>query len=85
MIICLTQLSYATQLKESGIPWYWGYPISSYYQLRAIKEMGACYARLDAPLFFDLPNVKKIGIAIRMVPNVAYIDGLNRLDGVCGT
>lgn len=47
--------------------------------------MGACYVRLDAPLFFDLPNVKKIGIPIRAVPNVAYNDGLDRTDGVCGT
>ena len=47
--------------------------------------MGACYARLDAPLFFDLPRVKEVGVPIRIVPNVAYIDGLDRIDGVCGT
>ena len=81
----MTQLSYVAELKEHGIPWYWGYPISSYYQLRAVKDMGACYARLDAPLFFDLPRVKEVGVPIRIVPNVAYIDGLDRIDGVCGT
>ncbi len=85
LIVCLTQLSYVPELKENEIPWYWGYPISSYYQLHAIKDMGACYVRLDAPLFFDLPNVKKVGVPIRIVPNVAYTDGLDRIDGVCGT
>jgi len=46
--------------------------------------MGACYAKIDAPIFFDLPNVKKVGIPIRAIPNVAYNDGIERIDGVCG-
>ena len=51
----------------------------------ALKELGACYIKLDAPLFFNLPKVKKIGIPIRAVPNVAYDDNIDRIDGVCGT
>ena len=84
-MVCLTNLKYVAEMKNLKIPWYWGFPISSYYQLRALKEMGASYVRLDAPLFFDLPNVKKIGVPIRAVPNIAYNDGLDRIDGVCGT
>lgn len=84
-IVCLTNLKYVEELKTQNIPWYWGYPISTYYQLWALKEMGACYAKLDAPIFFDMPGVKKVDIPIRVVPNVAYSDGLERVDGVCGT
>ena len=85
LIVCLSNLIYVSDMKRLEIPWYWGFAATSYYQLRALKEMGACYVRLDAPLFFDLPNVKKVGIPIRAIPNVAYNDGLGRIDGVCGT
>ena len=84
-MVCLSNLAYVEDMKRLEIPWYWGFPVSSYYVLRALKELGACYVRLDAPLFFDLPNVKKLGVPIRMVPNIAYNDGIERVDGVCGT
>ncbi len=84
-IVCLSNLAYVADMKRLEIPWYWGFPVTSFYQLRALKEMGACYAKLDAPIFFDMPTAKKIGVPIRVVPNVAYIDGLERTDGVCGT
>lgn len=84
-IVCLSNLAYVVDMKRLEIPWYWGFPVTSFYQLRALKEMGACYAKLDAPIFFDIPTAKKIGVPIRVVPNVAYIDGLERTDGVCGT
>ena len=41
--------------------------------------------RLAEPLFFEMDIVKQFGVPVRMVPNVAYIDGLPREDGVCGT
>lgn len=85
LIICLSNLKYVPELKKMEVPWYWGFPINSYFELGAIKEMGACYVKLGAPLFFDLPTVKKFEIPIRAIPNVAYDDGLERLDGVCGT
>lgn len=47
--------------------------------------MGACYVRLDAPVFFNMPAAKKVGVPIRVVPNIAYNDGFTRIDGVCGT
>ncbi len=47
--------------------------------------MGACYVRLDAPVFFNMPAAKKVGVPIRVIPNIAYDDGFTRIDGVCGT
>ena len=41
--------------------------------------------RLDAPIFFDMQKASSVGVPIRVVPNVAYNDGLDRVDGVCGT
>ena len=83
-IVCLSDLGYADLCKEMKIPFYWGFPVQTYYQLSALKDLGVCYVRLDAPLFFDLDNVKDMGVPIRAVPNVAYNDGLKRSNGVNG-
>ena len=85
LIVCLSSLSYVDMCKKNGIKFYYGFPVSSYYQLEALKDLGVCYVRLDAPLFFDLPKVKNYNLPIRAVPNIAYADGISRSDGVCGT
>ena len=87
MVLCLRSLDNAKWCKAHDIRFYYGYAVSSYYQLEALVEAGVEYARLDAPLFFDLENVKHRypGLKLRAVPNVAYNDGLPRLEGVCGT
>lgn len=41
--------------------------------------------RLGAPLFFQMDAVKKIGIPVRAVPNLAYLSDLPYGDGICGT
>lgn len=84
-IICLSDLDYADLCKDMNIPFYWGFAVQSYYQLSALKDLGVCYVRLDAPLFFDLDSVAKMNVPIRAVPNVAYNDGLKRTNGVNGT
>lgn len=84
-ILCLSNLDDAPNCKENGIPFYIGYPVKTFYELRALKELGVCYVRLAEPLFFQMDEVKQFGIPIRAVPNVAYIDGFPRKNGVCGT
>jgi hypothetical protein len=71
--------------KEIDAKFYFGYPISSFYDLRAAVACGVCYVRLDAPIFFQLDKVKELGVPVRVVPNVAYLDFIPREDGVCGT
>lgn len=87
MVLCLRSMDYAQWCKNQKIRFYYGYPISSYFQLEALVEAGVEYARLDAPLFFDLENLKQLypDLKLRAVPNIAYNDGLPRLEGVCGT
>ena len=60
-------------------------PYQSAYQLQAVKAMGACYVRLGETLFFNIKKTAAVGVPIRVIPNIAYIDGLPREDGVCGT
>lgn len=84
-IMCVGSIANAKECKENNIKFYMGYPVKTYYELNALKDFGVCYVRLGEPLFFEMDNVKKFDIPIRAIPNVAYVDGLPREDGVCGT
>lgn len=73
--------------KDLGLKFYCGFPIATYWDLHSWLDLGVCYVKLDAPLFFDLPTVvTQIGEAkVRAVANVAYDSSLPHKDGVCGT
>lgn len=70
---------------KNGLEYYLGYPVVSFFELNALKQLGVCYVRLDNELFFQLDKVKKCGVPVRAIPNVAYIDGLRRENGILGT
>ena len=72
-------------MQRLDIPFFWGYKVQTYYQLQSLLNLGVCYIKLDAPLFFDLPKIKQYNVPIRAVPNIAYDDGMIRADGIVGT
>lgn len=75
----------AKKAKEMGIKFYFNYPITSFYQLNALKELDPAYIILGAPLFFQMDRIAEYGIKVRAVPNVSYSDTLPRKSGVHGT
>ena len=80
-ICCVSSYTDAKTCKNKNIKFYFGYPIESFFELRKVKELGACYARLGPELFFDLPAVAKVGVPVRLTPNVSsYL----YLSGPCG-
>lgn len=83
--MCLSSLKDAQECKKRKVPFYMGYPIRTYYELQALKDLGVCSVRLGEPLFFEMDTVAKFGIPVRVVPNIAYNDGYPRENGVCGT
>ena len=85
LVTCLQSLADVEECKKAKIPYYWGYPVSTYYDLQALKELGVSYVRLDAPLFFEMDEVNKIGIPIRAVPNVACFGEIPTKNGIFGT
>lgn len=83
--LCIHNLQLAKECKENNIPFYWAYPITSYYELRGIIALEPCYIILGAPLSFDLPKIKAMtSIPIRMCPNLAYDAYIPRENGICG-
>ena len=85
-ICCIASPAQAEICKDLGIKFYCGFPIATFYELRRWINMGVCYVRLDAPLFFDLPTVAPIcgETPIRAVANVSYEVLWGDDDGVCG-
>lgn len=73
-------------VEHYDLPFFYAKPAKTYYELYNLKRLGVSYAYIDAPLFFDLDEVKKVGIPLRLVPNRAYIDGnIPQESGLHGT
>lgn len=84
IICCLENIYMSIECQDAGIDFFYAYPVTSYFELQGLKELGVCQAYIGIPLFFDLPNVKKIGVPLRAVPNVAYEPYIPRENGICG-
>lgn len=70
--------------KQFGYRCFYGFPITSMFELNAIANLGVDYVKIGIPLFFDMDMVRSVGIPVRVVPNVAYDDGLPRTSGIHG-
>ena len=67
---------------------YWSYPASSYWELRGLLDLGVDEVLLDAPLYFDLPKVKRLcgkKVELRIQVNQCFNNYMDRRNGICGT
>lgn len=87
IIVGVEDLGLIQEVKDRGYQVFWSYPISSYWELRGVLDLGVNQVLLDAPLYFDLPNVKKIcgNVEIRLQVNKCVNGYMKRRNGVCGT
>lgn len=84
LVLCLDKPEDMRKAQEIGVRYYLGYPVTNYYELRALLAYEVSYIVVGMPIFFEIDKLKTLNTKIRCVPNVAYIDGLWREDGVCG-
>lgn len=84
-IMALYDPSDITNCKKHGIKFYLNYPITTFYELQSLKDLGVEYALIDSPLVQDIVNAAAIGVPLRVVPNVAYYAFIPRDEGVCGS
>ena len=85
LVCCLQSMSDMEECKKIKVGYYWGYPVNNYYDLRTLKDAGVSYVRLEAPLFFEMDEVKKFGVPVRAVPNVAHLNDIPTKNGIYGT
>lgn len=70
MIFCVENFGHFNYFIDKNFQYYYRYPITTYQDLRTLEELGVCYVRLGAPLFFQLGSIKT-AIPIRVVANDA--------------
>lgn len=86
IILALSEMTQEviTACRARNLKYYWGYPITSWYEYRALIDLGVSELLLGAPLYFELRSIKT-NLPIRLVANVCYDSYLPRINGICGT
>lgn len=89
IIIALEDAFFAPIVQAKGFKWFWSYPITTFWELRGILDLGACQVLIDAPIFFEIPTVyewcKEYKAEIRCIANQCYNKYMPRKDGIYGT
>lgn len=86
-ILCLPDIrdEYIPELVKAGIPFFWGYTITTFSELQALILAGASEVRIGAPLFFECDKLKNFDITKRICANVAHEGYLPFMDGIIGS
>ena len=77
-------LDYVEEFKKRNLPFFYDFPVSSYFELTGLQDLGVCEILIGMPLFFDLDRVKRFNIPVRAVANKAYDRYIPRKNGICG-
>ena len=88
IVLAVADTSMIQVCKQQGFKCYWMYPITSYWELKGLLNLKVDEVLLDAPLYFDLQNVRYIcgdNVEIRLVVNKCFNDYMDRQDGIEGT
>ena len=83
-ILNLNNLRLARITKDRGIRFMINIEATSYWELDGLEKLGAEYAYVGIPLFFDLPDTLNYNIKLRAIPTVAYNHSLPHDNGICG-
>lgn len=84
LILCLANLHDIPRCQQLNVKYYYGFPVGSFYELNGLKKMGVCYFKLAPPAFFKMEKVKKLGIPVRVIPNLAYDAYIAQENGIYG-
>lgn len=69
LVIEISDIDDVSLCKQYGLKFFYGFPSSTFEELNALKALGVSYFKVAAPLFFQLPDVKKLGVPVRMTAN----------------
>ena len=87
MTIAIEDTFFAPIVQQNGFKWFWSYPVSTFWELRGLLDLGVSQVLVDAPIFFEMPTVYewcKGKAEIRCIANQCYNKYMPRKDGVCG-
>ena len=84
LVLNCANIPVANKAKELGLRFFLALEAQSYWDLEGMIKLGAEYAYVGIPLFFDLEHSLDFDIKLRAIPTVAYNHTLPHSDGVCG-
>ena len=84
LICALSDLGLTLECQLRNIPFYYKYPVTSFFELEGLKDLGVCYILVGTPLMFDLKTVFNYGIPLRAIPNLAYEPYIKHENGILG-
>ena len=84
LICALSDLSLILECQLRNIPFYYKYPITSFFELEGLKNLGVCYILVGTPLLFNLKAVANYNIPLRAIPNLAYEPYIIHKNGIVG-
>lgn len=85
LVCCLNNLAEVRWFRENKVPFYYKFPIDSYYDFQALEELGVEYIRIAAPLTHNVMFLKnREKVQVRTVPNIAYDAYIPRTSGAEG-
>ena len=61
------------KIKEYNLKFFYAEPVKTFYDAQSLKKLGVSYIYVDAPLFFQMDDIKKLGIPLRLIPNRCYV------------
>ncbi len=88
LVFALEDTDQFDEVKAHGFTkYFWSYPVTTFYELQGLIDLGVSQVLLDAPLFFQLPIVKSVckKIEIRLIVNRCFNGYMKRKNGICGT
>lgn len=86
LTLCLPDLRdpRLAELKAAGIPFFWGYTITTFWELAAAVDTGVSQVRIGAPIFFDTERLKRFDVTKRLCANIAHDGYMPNVDGIPG-
>lgn len=83
--ICIKDFSYIPKCKEYNLKFFWGFPITTFAELASMAINKPSFVYIGEPLCFQLEQVARYNIPIRLCPNIAnYFPELTNLNSLCG-
>lgn len=85
LILSFERIRMCLECKKLKIKFMWAYEICSFYELCGLVSIGVSRLKLGAPLYFDLPQVRKNNIPIMLTANMCFDLYIPRQNGIYGT
>lgn len=87
LTLCLPEIGgpQTVELAAAGIPYFWGYTITTFYELDAVCECGVSEVRIGAPIFFMIDKLKRFeNVKKRVAANIAHPGYIPHTKGIVG-